>query len=273
MTKPRKTSSCAFIGIRELYKKTTHEAAHNAEARYPPPKCDSNLRGEEIEAILSSAHDQNRSRQVLWVKGAAGVGKTAVAQACAEMLEKQGRRFAAFFFSRKDGRMKHRQFFLTVAYQLAAEYPEYRVVLDTKICRDKSILEHKTMATQLKSLITDPLEELRRAGKGTKERIPVFVDAMEDCDDSIAKAIIDTIADAVMADKARILCWIFFSRPGRRIEAVFSCPNLSPFCHHHVLTTWRAPTDEVSTLSAPPRVWTDQASVSEQSNDRVTRFC
>ncbi|KXN86069.1 hypothetical protein AN958_10545 [Leucoagaricus sp. SymC.cos] len=231
-------------GIRELCNQTIHEAAHDARARDPPPQCDRELRKGEISTILSSVDED--PNPLVWVKGGAGVGKTAIAQACAEILEKRRRRFAAFFFS-KEVRMNHRQFFLTVAYQLATQYPEYQVLLDTKICQDPSLLEHKTMASQFKRLIADPWEELERAGRGIRECVPIIVDALDECDGGIAQAILKIVV-GTDEDKAHKFRWIFFSRPETGIEAAFSLGNVS-FLH---LQSAAVRDDVSAPLALPP---------------------
>jgi hypothetical protein len=50
--------------------------------------------------------------------GPAGVGKSALAQTCAEQVKEMGNLGAAFFLSINE-RKDHRPFFVTLAYQLS----------------------------------------------------------------------------------------------------------------------------------------------------------
>jgi len=57
-----------------------------------------------------------------WMRGPAGVGKSSIAQTCAEKLKNTGHLGAAFFFN--VNRLNNpRRLFTTIAYELIAAWP------------------------------------------------------------------------------------------------------------------------------------------------------
>ncbi|KAF9443700.1 hypothetical protein P691DRAFT_635103, partial [Macrolepiota fuliginosa MF-IS2] len=114
-----------------------------------------------------------------WMKGLAGVGKSAIAQTCAEELKKLGRLGAAFFFA-VNVREDAEQFFPTIAYQLSTEFPDYRDLVDQRIRHDRTILK-KTMEIQFKALIAEPFQELEKTGKGIGQGMVIIIDGLDEC--------------------------------------------------------------------------------------------
>ncbi|KAF5362308.1 hypothetical protein D9756_002020 [Leucocoprinus leucothites] len=214
-------------GIESLYQETTHEAAFDSDARDPPPRCFPGTRGKEVRKVVSWA-SQSGDQPLLWVKGEGGAGKSALAQTCVEELENMGMPFAAFFFSQARGWNNHRRLILTIAYQLSTQLPEYRTLLDAKIRQDRSLLYHKRMASQFKELILDPFGELERTGINTRRRIPIFVDALDECDTIAAQYEIVQLVASAAEKLPHAFCWAFFSRPEMHLEEVFSHRYLNP---------------------------------------------
>jgi hypothetical protein len=215
------------VGINELYKEAIHQAGYNSSARDPPPRCPSRTRDQEIDQILSweSSSLGDNPPPLLWANGVAGVGKSALAQTCVENLKAMDVPLASFFFSKKHGWNDHKRFFPTIAYQLSTQFPEYRALLDAAICRDRSLLLDKGMASQFEELILGPFRELQRARRGIGRRIPIFVDALDECDDIAAQSrIIEVVAAA--GDGADFFCWAFFTRPEPHIKETFSRPDI-----------------------------------------------
>ncbi|KXN85617.1 hypothetical protein AN958_11079 [Leucoagaricus sp. SymC.cos] len=89
------------------------------------------------------------------MRGPAGVGKSAIAQTCAEGLKESGHLGAAFFFS-INGRNNPRRFFPTLAYQLSTLFPDLHDIVNDRVYRDKTLVR-KRMSSQFTSLIVEPL--------------------------------------------------------------------------------------------------------------------
>jgi len=74
-----------------------------------------------------------------WMRGPAGVGKSAIAQTCAEKLAENGHLGAAFFFTVKE----HNNplwLFITIPYQLTNTLPDYRATVEHRIFNNNTVV-------------------------------------------------------------------------------------------------------------------------------------
>ncbi|KAF9441090.1 hypothetical protein P691DRAFT_613126, partial [Macrolepiota fuliginosa MF-IS2] len=89
-------------GIDILLEASNRDAAHDSAAREYDPRCHPGTREQHIEDIVYWAVPASGADDPLplfWMKGLAGVGKSAIAQTCAERLKELGKLGATFFFS------------------------------------------------------------------------------------------------------------------------------------------------------------------------------
>lgn len=215
-------------GIDILLEKSLPDAVHNSSARHPAPQCHPGTREQFIEDITHWV--VSSLLRIYWMKGRAGVGKTAIAQTCIEKINSEGRLAASFSFSIY-GRDDHTRFFPSIAYQIStnANFEEYRSLIETKIRHDRTILT-KSMATQFEELIAGPLQELERKGNCVS-RCAILIDGLDECQDKRAqKEIVEIIAKSVR-DNTTPFCWAFFSRPEPHIEASFAKLDVTSLCH------------------------------------------
>lgn len=143
-----------------------------------------------LEGILEWVINDN-SRQVFWLNGLAGTGKTTIAQSVAEIAAKTGKLGASFFCSRDSSeRSDHNRIFPTIAFQLA----ESDVALGSRISdvvKDNLDISLMRPDEQLKTLILGPLKE-----QGSN-RFPlvIVIDALDECTDlSAAEKILLALA-------------------------------------------------------------------------------
>ncbi|KAF9449078.1 hypothetical protein P691DRAFT_703813 [Macrolepiota fuliginosa MF-IS2] len=210
-------------GIGILLEASNPDAAHDSSARDYAPRCQPGTREQHIEDIVgwgAPAVGADEPLPLFWMKGLAGVGKSAIAQTCAERLKDLGRLGAAFFFA-ADVRDDAEQFFPTIAYQLSIEFPDYRDLLEQRVRCDKTILK-KTMAAQFKALIAEPFQELEKIGKGIGRRMVIIIDGLDECKKADDQSRIVEIIAAAARDGVTPFCWAFFSRPEPHIEASFT---------------------------------------------------
>ncbi len=225
------------IGIDILLEASCPEATHDSYARAYPPRCLPGTREQYIEDIVQWAVPAlgETPAPIYWMKGPAGVGKSAVAQTCAEELADMKKLGAAFFFS-IGGRNIPEKFFPSIAYQLSTVHPPYRELLDHKIRHDKTLVR-KSLSSQFRYLIDEPLRELEEQGKGIGRRVTVIVDGLDECEGADAQCeIVHVVASKTFNSN---LCWAFFSRPEPHIEAVFTKTTVSPYCHKVILPVSR----------------------------------
>ena len=113
------------------------------------------------------------------------MGKSSIAQTCAEQLKNTGRLGAAFFFTANQHNNPW-HLFTTIAYELTTMLPDYRVAVDERISKDKNVVD-KRLPSQFESLIVDPLQELKRQGKRIQPKA-IFMDGLDECTDENAQA-------------------------------------------------------------------------------------
>ncbi|KAF9441323.1 hypothetical protein P691DRAFT_766430 [Macrolepiota fuliginosa MF-IS2] len=215
-------------GIDILLQASNPDAAHDSSARDYAPRCHPGTHKQYIKDIVdwgAPTVGANDPLPLFWMKGLAGVGKSAIAQTWAEELKKLGRLGAVFFFA-VNVREDAEQFFPTIAYQLSTEFPDYRNLLNQRIRHDRTILQ-KTMAMQFKMLIDEPFQELEKAGKGIGRRMVIIVDGLDECKKANDQSRIINIIAAAARDSIIPFCWAFFSRPEPHIEASFTSDDVA----------------------------------------------
>ena len=162
------------------------------------------------------------------MRGPAGVGKSAIAQTCAEKLKETGHLGTVFFFSVKKYDNPSR-LFTTIAYQLTTALADYRTAVDEKISKDHTIVEKK-MASQFQLLIVEPLQEIEKQGKRVQPKA-IFIDGLDECAGEEAQSeIIEVIASSVQA-RSTPFRWAIFSRAEPRIVSTFSQDSIASITH------------------------------------------
>ncbi|KAF9446021.1 hypothetical protein P691DRAFT_709325 [Macrolepiota fuliginosa MF-IS2] len=238
------------ICFEKLLQASIPEAAHDSSARWPPPQCFPGTREQHIQEFVkwassAAATVQVRRFRIMWTNGPAGVGKSALAQTCAEKIGKLGDLGAAFFFSEPNKRADADRFIPSIAYQLSTKFKPLANILDQKIREDPSLLS-KDIEVQFKELILEPFLELRARGEKIRERL-VIVDGLDECDSDDAQcAIIELVAAAVREHGDCFpLLWAFFSRPEPHIVQTFSSDIISPICRVAILPVSRDIDEEI----------------------------
>jgi len=183
------------LGIDILYEASNPGAAFDSQDHYDR-RCFPGTRKQYIADITNWVIESVAPpSSMYWMRGPAGVGKSAIAQTCAEKLKDSGHLGAAFFFT-VNKHSNPSSLFTTIAYQLATTLPDYRTIIDEKISKDKTLVKKK-MPSQFRSLIVEPLCELGKKGKRVQPKA-VFIDGLDECENGDAQAeIIEIIASSV----------------------------------------------------------------------------
>lgn len=228
-----------WTGLDILLKASIPEAAHDSSARHPPPSCHPGTRKDYIgEITFWGLNAANRKSRILWLRGPAGVGKSAVAQSCAEALgPKLG---AAFFFSHPNRWDDPNRLFTSISYQLATKCESYKNILDAKVRGDPTLVS-KAIRQQFQELIVAPSRGLEVC----LDELVVIIDGLDECPDTDLQCdIINTIATSVR-DHTTPLLWAFFSRPEPHIVATFTSDEISPLSLHMELPVSREADQEI----------------------------
>ena len=157
-------------------------------------------------------------RNVFWLEGSAGTGKSTIAQSFSEMAANEGSLGATFFCSRDHlGRRELKKIFPTLAYQLAWNYPQFRHNVISIIKKDPTIA-HNSLALQFEGLLVVPLSE---------EEIScvIVIDALDECvDDRPVSAILSVLGR--FAKRLPLVKFFITGRPEPWIRAGFRLPLL-----------------------------------------------
>ncbi|KAF5314313.1 hypothetical protein D9619_011751 [Psilocybe cf. subviscida] len=221
----RQTQKSALDRLQEAVAPT---AFHNSGERFDPPKCHPNTRvavRDKIEKWALRADPDTRDASILWLSGAAGAGKSAIAQTVAEDFYSKSLLAASFFFGRSDPTRNHaRSLVSTIAYQLYSLLPppdQSRIL--AVIDRDPLIFT-KTLLDQFEALIINPLQPLFDSGYWTSRLI--IIDGLDEClDHGMQPNVLLMISASVRQFHAPFI-FLLSSRLEHDIQATFSSPNL-----------------------------------------------
>ncbi|KAG7091345.1 hypothetical protein E1B28_010387 [Marasmius oreades] len=170
-------------GLARLLNQVAFSALHDSEARYPQPNVLAGTREEILQRLSHWIEDPFKQNRVYWINGAAGVGKSAIAQALSEKYIQAGQLAAAFFFSRNDvTRDKLEPFVATIAHQLATCDGLKSLIaplIDHTIHSTPGLL-YKKWETQFRRLIEEPCAQVDPRHWSQLPRL-VVVDGVDEC--------------------------------------------------------------------------------------------
>jgi hypothetical protein len=157
----------------------TLEKLHPAEkAQYnhiDRPMCLTGTRTSLLREIAEWMDDPD-ARQVYWLNGAAGTGKSSIAQSVSQMAAINGKLGASFFGSRDSAdRSNMDRIFPTIAFQLSYRYSQTRAKVVAAI---NSQAVDTVPIEQFRQLIIEPLQVVTSAGP-----IIMIIDALDECKD------------------------------------------------------------------------------------------
>ncbi|KXN81738.1 Cullin-1 [Leucoagaricus sp. SymC.cos] len=210
-------------GMEALLSRYLPDAAYDSAARENKASCYPGTRTQHIDDITGWATVSGQNpRRLFSMRGAAGTGKTSIAQSCAEQADGNGVLGASFFFWRDNGVVDPTCLFPTIAVQLSRKVMPYRAILERRVNDDPS-LPVARMDTQLRELILKPFLELERDGIQIQPMI-VIIDGLDEAAAMDAQSkIVELITKSVQVHGVRIpLLWAIFSRPESHITHAFS---------------------------------------------------
>ncbi|KAF9564030.1 hypothetical protein CPC08DRAFT_290610 [Agrocybe pediades] len=209
-------------------------ASHDSAARFDPPKCHPQTRIRILYKImgwiLGKGSEDTRVKPFMWLNGAAGAGKSAIAQSTVERCMERGLLLASFFFSKSDPTRNHAEpLVATLAYQLYCAFPgtEVQTEILSAIKKDPLIFK-KTLNRQFTSLVVQPLKMYL-----SKHQLPtpqtsflILIDGLDECMDRASqKAVLSGLADSVCDSNPYIRIFIA-SRPEYDITLSFDSKHL-----------------------------------------------
>lgn len=234
-----------ILNTRRLLKASMPDAFRDSSARYPPPRCHPGTRQDFIDEITSWALGKSsHSKHILWMHGPAGVGKSAVAQSCADLLAEKNELGAALFFSRSNERSDSNSLFTSIAYQLAIKSSLYDDILDHKIRKDPTLVT-KSIMEQFQELLVKPLQHPRTDAADIGEWV-IIVDGLDECGGIEAQHDVVEIIAASVREQTLPFRWVFFSRPESHIIAAFTMDNMDSLTRNLELPVSRDIDNEIT---------------------------
>ncbi|KAK7015877.1 hypothetical protein VNI00_019019 [Paramarasmius palmivorus] len=162
-------------------------ATHDAETRYPPPKCHPQTRLALLDTLLDWIRSSDQATApACWLSGPAGSGKSAIAQTVADIGEREGFLASSFFFSRDDPRRNNpSSLILVLAYEMAGQVDGLRHQIERALKQKPNLLQ-ATVEKQFKELVLKPLSSLTDH-EWTKNPPLVIIDGLDECEGSEAQ--------------------------------------------------------------------------------------
>lgn len=176
--------------------------------------------------------DGNGDRNIFWLTGWAGTGKSTIARTIAREVYDIRRWTASFFFSRGGGDISHgRKFVSTIALQLANRQPEFRALLHEVISKDQGVSQ-RILTDQWRELVAGPISRLNPSE--LQMPLTIVVDALDECEnESDIWQILQFLADPRGFDHVQLRILIT-SRPESHVrQAVLRF--LDNYCQELVL--------------------------------------
>ncbi|KAF8883653.1 hypothetical protein CPB84DRAFT_186917 [Gymnopilus junonius] len=211
-------------------------AFHNSGDRFDPPKCYPNTRVAIMKKIIDWAMGQDPNKRdalIMWLHGAAGAGKSAIAQSIAEMCYAEGTLLASFFFGRSDSnRNTPKALFSTIAYQIGLMFPQARQKLNQIMDHD-SLMPTRSLETQFFALVVQPMWEVLNSSPSSEDGSALFIiiDGLDECLDVVfQRKILDVIISGVKTYHLPVK-FLIASRPEQEISTRFGAADT-----HAILT-------------------------------------
>ncbi|KAF9547270.1 hypothetical protein CPC08DRAFT_364986 [Agrocybe pediades] len=215
-------------GFARLLQNAAPNALYDSGHLVDPPKCHPNTRVVIVKTIIdwssgTIADEEMNAKAILWLKGGAGAGKSAIARSVAEQCSKQGLLLGTFFFGAADSTRNHVSGLVaTLAYQVCKILPELQETI-TRLIEDDPFVFNRSISTQFTNLIIRPLYTILAKHPGTVQtpRL-VIIDGLDEC-----SADIDSQQDLLftlqeVTSSASHIRFLVCSRPESHLNNAFS---------------------------------------------------
>jgi len=231
-----------------------HTAFHDSGARFDPPKCHPNTRVAVLKKIMDWARHSDWDswyRHIMWLTGAAGAGKSAIAQSIIELCIAEGLVVASFFFFRSDGTRNHgKSLISTIAYQIFFSVPAAQHGILSAIGNDPLIFT-KTLHHQFNKLIIQPLRNSYKELETLDEPWNcglVVIDGLDEClDPDTQRQILNMLCDEIHEYRLPII-FLVASRPEHAINTVFNSKPMAGIYARLYLDDTFKPDDDIRTF-------------------------
>jgi len=182
----------------------------------------------------------------MWLYGAAGAGKSAIAHTLAEICETCGWLVASFFFWKTAGeRNNANRFVAAIAHQIALTIPASRELIAAAVDYNPFIFE-QSIDVQLSKLIIEPLEHLFTAGIIFDiSPLVIIIDGLDECQGGdVQSGIVKSLVAAFRRSSLRIRILIA-SRPEVHLQSTFNPTSIRPHISRLALSDEFSPEEDI----------------------------
>ncbi|KAF7353071.1 NACHT domain-containing protein [Mycena venus] len=225
-------TACGESGIDILYRSVVMEALHDSGERFPEPACHPGTRTMVLEELKIWSVDTNPESAIMWLYGAAGMGKSAIAQMFAGDCQAEGRLGASFFFRRgHPNRGTWKRLFTTLAYQLATSVSELLLPVQRAVEDDKLVVG-RTMVVQFQKLFLSPFQNTPNL-----QSMPIIVlDGLDECKDHHVQQQILLLFITGIRNHYFPIRLLITSRPEPHIRETLQSEDSLAICRHFELS-------------------------------------
>ncbi|KAF9553077.1 hypothetical protein CPC08DRAFT_246480 [Agrocybe pediades] len=223
-------------GYVRLLENVATSALHDSVENVDPPKCHPNTRVAIIDNIrdwTSGTNEGLTGKPILWLKGGAGAGKSAIARSVAERCSGEGLLLGAFFFNAGDMSRNHvGKLVATLSYQISLVLPEFRDTVATFIEEDPLIFG-RSIRTQISTLIIRPLSAvLAKCSDTTSSAMPrlIIIDGLDECSDiNSQQDLLLTLQE--VTGTTTLIRFLVCCRPESHLNNTFGLPHMVPIIY------------------------------------------
>jgi len=189
-----------------------------------------------LNQIMTWAANGSDTRNIYWIHGLPGIGKTSLAHSICEKLHNEYRLAGAFFCQRDDANMSDiRNILPTLISKLAENFPPFRSIVADRLRNDPN-LTSKSMKNGLF------LDFIRNLPRHPKHPLVFVIDALDECgDDQKRPVLLKYLTEA--ASHAPWLKIIVTSRPEDEIQRFFNRLPRSSYLRYDLATDQEAGAD------------------------------
>ncbi|KAJ7614386.1 hypothetical protein FB45DRAFT_1064662 [Roridomyces roridus] len=220
------TTNVGESGLDILLRAVSLDAMHDSAERPPDPSCHPGTRSAILDQLDKWSFEQPSDSLILWLHGCAGIGKSAIAQQFAASCHDGGKLGGAFFFKRGSvSRGTWRNLLPTLAYQLAATFPQLGPRIQRAVETDRLVLG-KAIHHQLEKLLVQPFRDVPPLAS----RPILVIDGLDECEDrGTQTALIRALIDVLHSGNAPLHILVC-SRSEPHLRDIFEAPKSSDVC-------------------------------------------
>lgn len=170
-------------GFEMLQKYVSLAAIYDSRYKDTQSTCHPRTRDSVLEEIFSWVNQASSDREkwILWLKGAAGSGKTTISRSLVKLCQGNNIPVATYLFCRTDpSRNTITTVVSTIAYQIIQLIPESKFFI-TRTIESNPLIFDQSFEYQLDMLVIKPLHQICGNASGVPWNLLLLLDGLDEC--------------------------------------------------------------------------------------------